>query len=401
MTRFKSLLWPWGYFVVYICIVFPTSAQSSLSLHDSLQAAIEKQSNLLINSNIDQVQESGSSTWLDGSPSVSFVHLESGDELGTNESEITFSFDIKSPFLRDVEKKLDSKVDTLQSTAKQQFALILSGRLRSILWELSIQKASFEALNRKQTLLSSLTTQFEEMAAAQAIPQYLALIVQAEMNQLSISFMEYQRNISSLQEQYFALTGLRVLPNQISESLEGEEIAEIANHPDVRALDAEFENAYEMLLGSSKRTTPWSIQLTGKHVSTPGFSENQLGVGVEVPIGIGETLSSLQKSEYAKLTIDHEIARKKLYLQLTENKASRVREYTFLQEKQRLLDKGLSTLHALNKAMGELREANAPNQEFFIRTLLNNIDAQSNVELNRLYTQRQVALIKQAAGITL
>jgi hypothetical protein len=329
------------------------------------------------------------------------MHLESRDELGTNESEITFSFDIKSPFLRDIEKKLDSKVDKLQSTAKQQFALILSGRLRSILWELSIQKASLEALNRKQTLLSSLTTQFEEMAAAQAIPQYLALIVQAEMNQLSISFMEYQRNISSLQEQYFALTGLRVLPNQISESLEGEEIAEIANHPDVRALDAEFENAYEMLLGSSKRTTPWSIQLTGKHVSTPGFSENQLGVGVEVPIGIGETLSSLQKSEYAKLTIDHEIARKKLYLQLTENKASRVREYTFLQEKQRLLDKGLSTLHALNKVMDELREANAPNQEFFIRTLLNNIDAQSNVELNRLYTQRQVALIKQAAGITL
>jgi len=51
--------------------------------------------------------------------------------------------------------------------------------------------------------------------------------------------------------------------------------------------------------------------------------------------------------------------------------------------------------------MTELREANAPNQEFYIRTLLDTVDSEYSIELNQIHLQRHIALMRQAAGLTL
>jgi hypothetical protein len=394
--------------LIQICIFFPLAslsaavcAQSNINLHDVLSATIEKQSNssrLHIN---ELAAEKSFVAWLDGAPSVSLMRFESQQALGTTETEISVNLPFKSPFLKHVEKSLASEIESLRESAQQQYALYLSGLIRDLLWELEFEKASLKMLDQKQQVLSALATQYEDMAAVQAIPQYVLLVVQNELNQQALSSLQHKQNIKNLRDRYFRLSGLYLLPDEIAETPLNIEQFNMNSHPDILALDATFESTQQQLLSASKKTEAWNVQLMGRRISTPEFSENQIGVGIELPIVIGNNLSAVQQSEYVKLSTEHTISRNKLKIELSEAQIKLSQEYDFLLQKQQLLDKGLPILNSLSEAMDELREANAPNQEFYIRTLLNTIESAQNVELNQLHIQRHIALIKQASGITL
>ena len=321
--------------------------------------------------------------------------------MGTTESEISLNLPIKSPFLRKIEKSLSSKVDALRTSAQKQYALFLSGIIRDIVWEIQIEKLSATAVSKKQSILAELTLKYKEMAQAQAIPQYVSLIVQKEFNDHQISLLQHQQNINNLMAKYNRLTGLNALPSVITEAAPNVGQIDINAHPDIIALDNTFQSTEQTLLSTSKSTAPWNVQITGKRVETPGFSENQLGLGIEVPINIGDQLSTLQQSEYSKINTEYQIARSKLIHELSEAQANLMQEYEFLQQKQSLLDSSTANLSALTQAMTELREANAPNQEFYIRTLLDTVDSEYSIELNQIHLQRHIALMRQAAGLTL
>lgn len=376
-------------------------AQTNLSLHDSLTAAVEKQSSKVLDPSNSALTDNKSFDWLDGSPSASLLYLDSQQSLGTTESEISLNLPIKSPFLRKIEKNLSSKVDSMRASAQKQYALFLSGIIRDIVWEIQIEKLSATAVSKKQSILAELSLQYKEMAQAQAIPQYVSLIVQKEFNDHQISLVQHQQNINNLMAKYFRLTGLNILPSIISEAAPNVGQMDINTHPDIVALDNTFQSSEQTLLSTSKSTAPWNVQITGKRVETPGFSENQLGLGIEVPINIGNQLSTLQQSEYSKINTEYQIARSKLMHQLSEAQANLMQEYKFLQQKQSLLDSSTANLSALTQAMTELREANAPNQEFYIRTLLDTVDSEYSIELNQIHLQRHIALLRQAAGLTL
>lgn len=388
-------------FCILVAQCSSVNAQSNLTLHDSLTAAVEKQSSKMPDPDNSALTDNNNFDWLDGSPSASLVYLDSQQNLGTTESEISLNLPIKSPFLRKIEKSLSSKVDALRTSAQKQYALFLSGIIRDIVWEIQIEKLSATAVSKKQSILAELTLQYKEMAQAQAIPQYVSLIVQKEFNDHQISLMQHQQNINNLMAKYYRLTGLNALPSVIIEAAPNVGQMDINAHPDIVALDNTFQSTEQTLLSTSKSTAPWNVQITGKRVETPGFSENQLGLGIEVPINIVNQLSTLQQSEYSKINTEYQIARSKLMHELSEAQANLMQEYKFLQQKQTLLDSSTANLSALTQAMTELREANAPNQEFYIRTLLDTVDSEYSIELNQIHLQRHIALMRQAAGLTL
>lgn len=374
-------------------------AQSSLSLHDVLDAALEIQSSNTVTS--FSIKDDGSVTWIDGNPSISLMRLESQQELGTTESEFSLNLPIKSSYLRRIEKNLAGNISNLQQIAQQQYTLYLSGLIREILWEIELQKASGKLLDQKYQLLSALASKYKNMAESQAIPLYLSLIIQNEINELALSSMENKQNLKSLRAQYFRLTGLHMSPEDITEQMIAVDQLDINLHVNLKALDAVFENTQQNLYSSGKESQPWNVQVTSRRVSTPDFSETQLGIGMEVPLIMGNNLSMAQQNEHLKITTEHAISRTKLLTQLNETQQKLLHGYKFLLQKQNLLDNGLPTLNALSEAMQDLREVNGPNQEFYIRTLLSSIDSAKHVELNQLHIQRHIALIRQAAGIPL
>ena len=374
-------------------------AQSSLSLHDVLDAALEIQSSNTVTS--FSIKDDGSVTWIDGNPSISLMRLESQQELGTTESEFSLNLPIKSSYLRRIEKNLAGNISNLQQIAQQQYTLYLSGLIREILWEIELQKASGKLLDQKYQLLSALASKYKNMAESQAIPLYLSLIIQNEINELALSSMENKQNLKSLRAQYFRLTGLHMSPEDITEQMIAVDQLDINLHVNLKALDAVFENTQQNLYSSGKESQPWNVQVTSRRVSAPDFSETQLGIGMEVPLTMGNNLSMAQQNEHLKITTEHAISRTKLLTQLNETQQKLLHGYKFLLQKQNLLDNGLPTLNALSEAMQDLREVNGPNQEFYIRTLLSSIDSAKHVELNQLHIQRHIALIRQAAGIPL
>lgn len=375
--------------------------RDSLTLHDSLTAAIEKQSRVMREQDPNLTSNDSAFTWLDGSPSASLMYLDSQQNLGTTESEISLNLPFKSPFLRQVEQSLTSNIEVLRVNAQKQYALYLSGLIRNIVWEIQVEKIAAATLVKKQSMLSALAAQYKEMAEAHAVPQYVALLVQKEFNEHEIASLQQQQSMTNLQAKYHRLTGLKLLPDRIKEVAPKLKAFNVNAHPDVAALDALYQNSEQALLGASKQTAPWNVRVTGKRVETPGFSENQLGLGIEVPINIGNKLSSIQQIEYLQAHTQYNIARSKLINELAEAQADLRKQYAFLQQKQVLLNASKSNLSALSQAMQDLRDANAPNQEFYLRTLLDTLDAEQAIELNLIQIQRHIALMRQAAGLTL
>jgi hypothetical protein len=378
-----------------------SGAQTSITLHDSLTAAIEKQSNSISKKTQRLASSADKLAWLDGSPSASLMYLDSQDSLGTTETEVSLNLPIKSPFLREVEKSLSSNIEALRVNAQKQYALYLSGLIRSILWGIRAEEVSAVAVTKKQEILLALSEQYSDMAAVQAIPRYLSLIVQKEYNDQKILLIQHHQNINSLKAKYQRLTGLRDLPHDITETVPELNLLNVNAHPDVLALDAAYQNTEQSLLSGSKKATAWNVQVTGKRVETANYSDNQLGLGIEVPLTIGNKLSNIQQSQYINATTEYNIARSKLINQLADAQATLLQEYEFLKQKQDLLDSGKSNVYALAAAMQELRGANAPNQEFYLRTLLDTVDSEKDIELNLIQVNRQIALMRQAAGLTL
>jgi hypothetical protein len=377
------------------------NAQSSLTLHDSLTAAIEKQSTESLAKSADTNSENSYTSWLDSTPSVSLMYLDSQQRLGTSETEVNINLPIKSPFLKRIEKKFSSNVDRLNASVKTQYALYLSGLIRNLMWDIQVERVLAASFERKQKMLLVLASHYKDMSEAQAIPRYVSLLVQKELNEHKLSAFQTQQNIKNLEERYFRLTGLRSLPNNINEVLPSLNNVNINSHPDVIALDTAFQSAEQQLLIVSKQAMPWNVQLTGKRVESVDFSENQLGIGLEVPITLGAQLSSTKQSEHRQVISEYNVSRQKLVQQLLEAQANLQQEYDFLQQKQALLNEGFATLQSLKIALQEMREANTSNQDFYIRTLLDTIDSEQERELNLIHIQRHIALIRQAAGITL
>lgn len=376
-------------------------SQTNLTLHDALTAAVERQSIMSEDNLGNNSTENSFLSWIDGSPSVSLSRLESQESLGTTESELSLNLPLKTPFLKEMEENFLHKVKALREHTEKRYTLYLSGLIRNVLWDIEIEKVALKTLRRKQAVMSELSEQFSEMTKVQAIPQYLSLILQNELNQQKVSFSQHQQNIKTLKDRYFHITGLYILPNDIAEEAPKFELGGMNLHPDMQILNAVFNSTKQQLLSASKKATPWNIQLTGKRLETQGVSETQLGIGIEVPISVGSNLSTAQQSELSKITTEHTIAKQKLILELTGVQNRLKQEYEFLIQKQILLNDGLTTLNSLVEAMNELRAANAPNQEFYIRTLLNAFDSQQDADLNLVHIQRHIALIKQASGITL
>ncbi len=387
--------------VLLLSIYSLVGAQTSITLHDSLTAAIEKQSNGISKKKQKLAFNADNLDWLDGSPSASLMYLDSQDSLGTTETEISLNLPIKSPFLRKVEKSLSSNIEALRVNAQKQYALYLSGLIRNILWDIRAEQVSAAIVTKKQEILLALSEQYSDLAAVQAIPRYLSLIVQKEYNDQKILLLQHHQNINRLTAKYQRLTGLRELPSDIIEKAPELNLLNVSAHPDVLALDAAYQSTEQSLLSGSKKTAAWNVQVTGKRVETPSYSENQIGLGIEVPLTIGNKLSTIQQSQYLNATTEYNIARSKLINQLADAQAALLQEFEFLKQKQNLLDSGKSNVLDLARAMQELRGANAPDQEFYIRTLLNTVDSEKDIELNLIQVNRQIALMRQAAGLTL
>ncbi len=388
-------------FLFSTCVQAQSSERHELTLHDSLAAALEKHSfDAFLNA---QQMDSKRSyfDWLDGAPSVSVSHYDSQDRMGSNESEISLNLPIKSALLKQSEDNLNNNLQLLRANSQQKYQLYLSGLIRQLVWEIQVEKTYASSAEDKSQAMAELSERYQMMAGAAAIPEYIALIIKKELNDLNLSLLQHQQKLASLQDRYTRLTGLKVLPTIIEEAMITPGEIKIERHPDIILAEAEYQHGLQQLLAQSNQAAPWNVQVSGRRIKNADLTENQIGIGLEIPIGVGNRLTPSQRSEYQKLQAQYQLSVGKQILSLRESVADRFQEYHHLTQKQRLLDEGSATLQQLRAELQKLRDANAINHEFVIRTLLDSFDSALQIEVNRLFIQRQKSLLRQAAGIVL
>lgn len=379
---------------------FGSQSQASISLTDSVDAAMEKQKHLFVNGTNLYISPQFLGGLIDGSPTLSAAYLKSSESFGADEMELSLQLPIKSQYRREVEGLLKNQRQS-QKINEQQHRLIMSGLLREIVWEYQLETARIKKAEQKLTLISSLENISKVLSESRALPQYIVLLLSKESTDSQILVLDHKHKAQTLLSQYKILTGLSELPRAKTEKLLTSTPSILMQHPHIVALELSWQNTLAQFKSTHTNTQPWQLQVTAKKVDSTGLSDNQIGLGISVPISLGSNYTPSQQSEFLRAKNEFEFAQHTLFTSLHQNVNQALKRLSFLQQKQDLLDASESLLNELNVSINGMLQANISNKETLIRNALEVIDAQIEIEINRIEVSKQISAIKQASGQTL
>ena len=372
--------------------------QTSITLSDALDATMQNQ---LSEHFAGDIRTQNRLNWIDGAPIVSMRYYHNQTELGSKEAELSLSVPIKSSFKKQIEESLKSSSVTIKNNATRQLALHYSGILRDVIWQYREQTSQLRLATRKQAILARLLEKYRNLAELNALPRYAFQLLQKEVNSSRILSLEYEYSTQQLLNQYSTISGLQSLPKHMEEDLPAAVELMISKHPNIQSLDAAWAAQGYSLKGQTQSSEPWNVHISARRIETFDFSENQLGVGLDIPISSGQGLSVSQQNEYRQAQINYEVERNKLLVDILAAAQSSQAKYQFLASKQVLLEESLPTLKALESSINHLLDSNTQDHATHIRNLIDLLEAQAEVELNRMAIQRQIAMIRQAVGLSL
>jgi len=342
----------------------------------------------------------GASRWLAMPATIAVAHLESDQRLGTNETEISLSFPFKSPAQRRSDRILAEVDPRLEEASQRYRRWYLSGTLR----DLYARHRRAQAAARMQRAAVNVLERFEQQLAAGVgaggAERYDLLVVQrmrAEMVGRLNGRLAEGREALRL---YESLTGAAAFPEDAGDDAPLVEAPLYENHPELTLLDLNRERELAALRSSAPETTPWTVALIGRDFDLPEFSERQLGVAVEIPVGPGGRPSPSTRSSERALRRDYRLQRDErlaaLRLAWTELRSER----SALLARQALLTdsfdaQGLEMLLAATRQSAELPI------EVRLQRLLTLLEMQAEPAQLALEIEANAAAMRQLAGQSL
>lgn len=387
--------------MLFVSLLASPPALANVTLKDALSAAVEIQNKNLNTIDSVNIQSHDFSAWLDGAPFVSVSVLRSQESLGTNEVELGLTLPIKSTLVKRIEAQLQQNTLVLKAHASRQQALYLSGQLRELLWNAQILKIKLSSAAHKTELLEQLSQRVDALSESRAVPAYIALLLDKESIENALVKLDYEYQLNSVMAEFRRLTGLVQLPDDIQESSPEPLSYSVLNHPDIALLDGAWARFSAMFKSSNQQAEPYQLTLSARRIEVANFDENQIGLGFEMPIAISEQYSPSQRTEYRKAKTEYEFAKQGLHNTLVAGLEQAKRDLDFYSAKQTLLDSLESPIQELEQIIPTLLNANIENKESVIRSALEVIDARADIQLNRVALQKQVSMLKQAAGIAI
>jgi hypothetical protein len=371
---------------------------SEMTLGEVLDVAMARAS-----SNNQKAMERGfqSSSWLAALPSISLSYLDSDEKYGTDETELSLNLPIKSGGQRKADEQLRQFAEDYRVVSEQSGRLFVAGLIREALWSFRIAEVYLDSAERKHQLLSELERQYESLVAAGAATDFSLLIIQRERVRAAIDSSDRQRELDRWRGQYRLVTGLGSMPRKIEETGVADAGFELASHPDIRLLELSWRQKQQRLLATSTQAKPWNVSVNAKNLDTPGFGENQYGIGVEIPLSFFEIATQSQNSEWLQESRDFELALDEARIELNRRWEFLVGEAASLERKQVLLASSVALSASITERANELTSSNELEQEIILRHQIEAIDARTALEINRTVLQQNNAMRLQAMGRSL
>ena len=378
------------------------SPATQITLTDARDAAIKKG---LVQPAPGKTASHPAYRWLAASPSISANYLDSREQLGSNETELSLNLPLKSRRQHQADKRLSALTVSGQEQATSLQTLYYSGLIRKAIWSYRI--AQFKYQNGKEQLhvLGDLEKRQTELLKVNAIPRYGLLMVQKEITSTQLETLRAQQEANRWLASYRQTTGLNSLPASVFEDKPSlamhPETSLLERHPAVLALDTQWHQHQTILQISSNQAEPWALAISAKEIDNSGFTEMQLGVGVQVPLTFFKRNSQSHRSEHINAQTSYQQQRSELFLALLDEWQQRIQASKSLQQQQTLLAENVSLAKGINVQVQSLSARNELNPEIIIRRTLDALDSQAEFSLNQILIHQNRAMLRQAAGIPL
>ena len=375
---------------------------TQITLTDARDAAIKKG---LVQPAPGKISSHSAYRWLAASPSISVNYLDSREQLGSNETELSLNLPLKSLHQHQADNQLSALTDSGQEQATVLQALYYSGLIRKAIWSYRIAQFKHQNGKEKLRVLDQLEKRQTELLKVNAIPRYGLLMVQKEITSTKLETLQAKQEANRWLASYQQTTGLSSLPVSVFEATPSldmnPETFLLEGHPALLALDTQWRQHQTMLQISSSQAEPWVLAISAKEIDSSGFTETQLGVGVQVPLTFFKRNSQSHRSEHINALTSYQQQRRKLFLALLDEWQQRIQASRSLQQQQTLLAENVSLAKGINVQVQSLSARNELNPEIIIRRTLDAIDSQAAASLNQILIHQNHAMLRQAAGVSL
>lgn len=377
-----------------------TPSQAAENLRDALNQALVRASDNFTSGTMEATGDTSSRRWLGGLPTLSMSYLGSDQTYGTDETEVSLSFPIKSPLQRNSDARLNTVDPKLDAATQRYRAWYLSGTLRELYARQRRAQAVLPAAVATSTLLTELESQLKARLSAGSAERFELLAVQRQRLDAGSKLARLRAEITGVARLYTSLTGDATLPKDSGDTAQIPEQPLYAQHPRLLLLDLNRDQQLASLRASSSSATPWNIALVGRELAIPNFTERQLGVAIDVPLSFGAKPSTAVRSSERALTRAYQMQRDEALIQLHG-------EWTRLQtEREQLLSRKALLVNLVDaQAVGAMIEQTRNSLELPIELRLQRmqalLDTQAEPDLVAAQIDANSAALRQLAGLGL
>ncbi len=385
--------------VILFSLVFSSFVLAGESL--SSEQLLAKSLNRLNANPFDSTQEINEvSSWLVGLPTAGFSILQSDNDLGADEYELSLNLPFKSRVRKKLDEQLSNQTKALFSISQQNNALFVSGLIRETIWQYKIAAKKRDIEQSKLDWLKKQKARLIQLVKSGGSKLDL-LFVEKQILDAQLALLELDQEIQLRQTQFHDITGVSKVPENFYEDGIDDEYLAFSKHPMVQQLQLSMQQADVQYQLAGKASNPINVSLTALDINTIGANDRQYGVGIQIPIGLNKSKTQADSSSW--LQQQNNLSNQLITLERSfKTQFSELRgEHRFLTNKQKLLEQQTQKTKQIFTQLEQLRNNNELNQGLFFQRMIELIASTYQGELNQLYINQNQSRQKQLAGATL
>jgi len=362
--------------------------------------------------NDERALELSSSSWLSGLPSISLSHLGSLDNGNSYEQEVSLNLPIKSPGSHRSDKQLKQLTQAILGQQVVLQRLYLSGLLRQSIWDHRIASMKLKQLERKTRLLEKLHVQQKRLTDVGELPLVNLLLLARELVDIELEQIHLKQQQAEALSLFSQLTGRYEMPAKIDESsrsisdihlpTQDTFSAALVQHPLMKLQS--LQQQQQLLIIKSQQagaSDPWTLSLTAKNTTDDQLNDQQLGLGITVPLGFSSALSQSELSTWQQTHSEQSLNRDRIYLELNTLTETLAKQQQNQRDQQVLLQRGLSLSRTITEELAKVKDQSQVSYEIWLRRYMDALDTESRLVLNQVSQQQLHSQQLQALGISL
>ena len=385
--------------VILFSLVFSSFVLAGESL--SSEQLLAKSLNRLNANQFDSTQQINEvSSWLVGLPTAGFSVLQSDNDLGADEYELSLNLPFKSRVRKKLDEQLSNQTKSLVSISQQNNALFVSGLIRETIWQYKIAAKKRDIEQSKLDWLKKQKARLIQLVKSGGSNLDL-LFVEKQILDAQLALLELDQEIQLRQTQFHDITGVSKVPENFYEDGIDDDYLVFSKHPMVQQLQLSMQQAEVQYQLAGKANNPINVSLTALDINATGANDRQYGVGIQIPIGLNKSKTQADSSSW--LQQQNNLSNQLITLERSfKTQFSELRgEHRFLTSKQKLLKQQTQKTKQIFIQLEQLRNNNELNQGLFFQRMIELIASTYQGELNQLYINQNQSRQKQLAGATL